>query len=173
MRNYLVTHSFIPLSTNGGFTLWIGNNPYITEYARGHCIPTEIPIVKEKLKEMSEAEINSYLVHSATSYIKENPLLYWQRVCNRFCRFWAPFPHRKYYSYFYWLAGGFIYLPLFFLAFSGALFAKEKQKVCSLFYLLFLSQSIVYMALYACIRYRFPIEPYLIILATSGFYVLK
>jgi len=173
VRNYRIMHAFIPLSTNGGWVFWSANNPYMNKGPRGQCMPTEIGNLKEKLKRMSEVEADSYLRQITFSYIRKNPLLYCQRALNRFGRFWALFPHKKYYSYSFWLGSGVIYIPLFLLAFVGALFAKEKQKDCSLFYFLFLSQTIVNMVTRACIRYRLPIEPYLIILATFGFFVIR
>jgi len=173
VRNYRIMHAFIPLSTNGGWVFWSANNPYMNKGPRGQCMPTEIENLKEKLKRMSEVEADSYLRQITFSYIRKNPLLYCQRALNRFGRFWALFPHKKYYSYSFWLGSGVIYIPLFLLAFVGALFAKEKQKDCSLFYFLFLSQTIVNMVTRACIRYRLPIEPYLIILATFGFFVIR
>ncbi len=172
-RNYRLTHTFVPLTTNGGWVFLQANNPYINDRIRGDLFPTEIPTIREKLKGMSEVKADSYLRQKAFFYIRKDPFLYCQRALSRFGRFWAPFPHKKYYSFSYWLGSSFIYIPLFLLAFIGALFAKEKQKVCSLFYFLFLSQTIVNMATRACIRYRLPLEPYLIILATSGFYALK
>ena len=173
IRNYFLLHSFVPLSTNGGWVFWSANNPYMDNGPRGECMPTEIANLKEKLKKMSEVKADSYLRQKTFSYVKRNPLLYCRRVINRFTRFWGVFPHKKYYPYLFWLGSGVIYIPLFLLVFIGILFAKEKQKDCALFYFLFLSQTIVYMATRACIRYRLSIEPYLIILATFGFFAIK
>jgi hypothetical protein len=70
-RNYQVFGQFVMMSTNGGVTLWMGNN------ANSNGGYMELP--REEVSGMNEAEKNQYLKSQAVDHIKQNPLLFIKR----------------------------------------------------------------------------------------------
>jgi len=87
IRNYLVFHRFIPLSTNSGLNFLIGNNPEATPNSG---VNVNIQSIHEEVvrQGLNEFDANRYYVEKALSFIRENPThyigLYILKVLNYF-----------------------------------------------------------------------------------------
>jgi 4-amino-4-deoxy-L-arabinose transferase-like glycosyltransferase len=74
IRNTIVFGEFVPIATNGGANLWMGNNPNST--GAYMALPPET-------LQMNEARRDRYLKSLAKAHIKEKPLLFVRRVLTR------------------------------------------------------------------------------------------
>lgn len=157
-RNYNVYHRFVPFTTEGGFTLWVGNNPLAS--GGGECV---IPSLSEEERKLADYQLDKVFYQKSVDYIRENPGRFIKLGVSKFVRFWRPFP----------LVGGKIiqliniitYVPLYILAGIGIYFSFKQWRKFLLLYLLFLYYTTVHSVFPSMTRYRLPLEPYLIIFA--------
>jgi len=77
VRNCLVFGRFVPLATNGGVHLWVGNNPHATggSYARdGRPVTDYAPDhIRAEIKGGSEPEISGVFAREAFRWMRRNP----------------------------------------------------------------------------------------------------
>jgi hypothetical protein len=86
VRNYIVFHSFVPVSTNGGPTLLTGNNPS----ARGDYTPND-PLARQ-IQEDTAGEVarDQRAKSLAMKWIRDNPRQYISLIPLKIWRMWAP-----------------------------------------------------------------------------------
>jgi 4-amino-4-deoxy-L-arabinose transferase-like glycosyltransferase len=77
-RNYQLYDAFVPMSTNGGATLWMGNQPD----TNGGYMPTP-----KHMRHLDEHTRNQRLKQEAIDYIKEEPVTFVIRTLNKFVKF--------------------------------------------------------------------------------------
>ena len=77
-RNYQLYNAFVPMSTNGGATLWMGNQAN----TNGGYMP-----LPEKVEGMDEYTRNQVLKQDAIDYIKQEPLAFVVRTANKLAAF--------------------------------------------------------------------------------------
>ena len=88
LRNTTVHGKFIPLTTNFGANLWIGNNP---EATGGYHIP--LSQNDESFETLSEWERNHRLFNKAIHFIFVNPKDFSTFYLKKMRLFWSPYPH--------------------------------------------------------------------------------
>jgi hypothetical protein len=104
---------------------------------------------------------------AATRYILEDPLRFARLAWLKFCRLWRPWPYASQYS------GGMIaaivaasFAPILLFAVAGAIVGWRHDYRAVLPILLFIAYTTaVHMVTIASLRYRFPMEPFLVVLA--------
>jgi len=161
IRNYTVLHRFIPGATLGGRVFWEGNNPHSDG---GPCsyFPYE---------DVNIPEVQRYgmLYGKTVDVLKENPRRALWLAGNKFLRFWNVVPNAAGYSGLkYRLAGILTFgvmLPFFLIGFCASFKVREAW----FFHMLIVFFTLFHVASLASIRYRLPIEPFVIILAVVGF----
>lgn len=117
------------------------------DYLRSLPIPERDRICKEK----------------ALAWIKANPDKFYYLLHRRFLHFWRLYPMMAYkWQKYAAMATSGLYIPL---AFLGFLLAYREFRKTSLFAALFASYTLVHIFFVTTMRYRVPIDPYLIILA--------
>lgn len=152
VRNYIVFKEFIPLSTTGGITFWVGNNALANG---GESNPAW------SWKDGDSKKDREYF-KKGIEYLKNNP----KRVPKLFIRkilvHWAPFAEGfKLFNSFY------AFILLFGSA--GILFFRKKTILENILLLIFLSTTLSAIITYGEPRYRYPYEPYLIIFSALAF----
>ena len=70
MRNTKLFGHFVGLSTNGGVSLWVGNNPNATGY---YMDPYYKDVMPASTEQLGEYERNKVFTRAALNYIIENP----------------------------------------------------------------------------------------------------
>jgi hypothetical protein len=74
IRNYRVFGDFVLVSNNGGYNLWMGNNPLAT----GGAIDEYSYVAKDTLvqlkRELNELQLDQYSAGRAVAYMKSHPL---------------------------------------------------------------------------------------------------
>jgi hypothetical protein len=170
VRNYVVFHKFIPLRSNFGLELWLGNNPAVpdgwspsqhpnddlvegTKYAR----MTEIPYMEEKQREgLAFMRTHPAVIAGFTFHRFENN---WLGIWDAPADVWT---HATPYAKFIIASG-----PLFsLLALMGALLAYRTQSEAAVpFGLVLLIFPLVFYFTHTSSRYRFPMDPVMEVLA--------
>ena len=77
VRNWMVFHAFVPLTTSGGASLWIGNNPGAT----GNWMPP-----RSDLRGLSEMEYGRRAGAIARDWIVANPIAFAKLTLQKFLR---------------------------------------------------------------------------------------
>jgi len=172
VRNYIVFDQFVFIKSNLGNELFLGNNQYATghwsyKHPAGAEILTEAE--KEYLKRSDEGTRNTFLFRKAITFIVENPLRFAQLTMTRFAHYWTDmFRHingwrRK--------TGLITYLTVLTLAVAGLLLNKVRKRDVHLVLLFLLTFPLpYYFTVVGIFRYRFPIEPLLMVFAGYTMY---
>lgn len=102
IRNWVVAHEFVPISTNTGINLLIGNN----RYANGFCVGAvpglgrfetcyDYPQIVRNLetktgRRMTHTEVSDYFSRQAKDYIRTHPGEFMRLNWKRALLFWGP-----------------------------------------------------------------------------------
>ena len=155
LRNYAVMHAFVPLRSNPGYELWLGNQDGSNAESVLLRDPWQNP--KEQRLFLSEGEIG-YMREKASiarSWIRAHPSEFAQFTVRRFFRFWigsskSPAP---------------MTVPLVAAALIGLVLLWRSRPMFSLFALPLLIFPLPYYITHADIRFQFVLDPLLAILA--------
>jgi len=170
-RNYLVFHRFVPLTTTGGTALLAGNNRIVVTDPKyyGFCVwPTDIPEYRDALKAPNdEVEHDRVAKQLAVNWLKNNPDKWWYLIQAKFRRFWTPLlqqdnPKIRLLMLLTWTPILILFTPAFFATFVG--FWKRAPAGLLVHYNILAGLSTALIC-HALVRYRFPIEPFCIMLA--------
>jgi 4-amino-4-deoxy-L-arabinose transferase-like glycosyltransferase len=163
IRNYIVSHRFVLISTNGPVNLWIGNH-------RG--APGEyISILPKKERDYIRKE--EEYIRDVVRFIKEEPKEYLKLLLTKFLLFWCEYKiinnvdYDLYTSYsflFKFLRLSFGHIALFGLV--GIALSLRLQRRCLLLYFHIFSLMTAIVLFFVAERYRLLIAPSLIIFAS-------
>jgi len=174
VRNYLTFGQFTFIKSNFGNELYVGIKQYLGRDNGDESSSQDIGSVSFRkfnrtvLEESNEVTRNGFLLRQAMMFIAEHPLRFAQQVMRRFARYWTfmrPYPG--------WQAtiSLTIYLTVLLLALAGIILSKAKGRDVQLVLLFLLSLPFPYYLTVAHIfRYRFPVEPILLIFAAYTLY---
>ncbi|MFA5644880.1 MAG: glycosyltransferase family 39 protein [Candidatus Ratteibacteria bacterium] len=161
VRNWIHFHKLIPGTTMGGGVFWEGNNPYSEG---GPC-----SYFPEGIYEVPEEQRDAILYKMTFSHLQENPKRALWLLQNKWKRFWNITPNAKefdkgIYRIVSTLSFG-ILLPFFLLGFLLTFSNRQLR----LIHILIIFFTLFHIIMLASIRYRIPIEPFIILLAVEGF----
>jgi 4-amino-4-deoxy-L-arabinose transferase-like glycosyltransferase len=160
-RNYIVTGKFIPLTSEGGSSLWIANNPMADGTGAGEKV-LHIPRV-DALPEGERGPANQKL---ALQFIRENPLQFARLSLRRLQYFWHLGYHGQGFPEIAFLV---IYLPMLSLAAIGIWIGLRLNRHAVLLLLTVpISLTAVHMVFLPEGRYRLPVELIVCMLAGVG-----
>lgn len=166
IRNYLVTHKFIPITSQSGQVFLGANNPDVLKFYRGGWIhPTKSSLfneaeIKDYFEHLTTEEANSLCWKKGIRFVLENPLFTARLVFYKFKLFWhlnrdIGIPSLQYFF-------------VFIFATYGAIVSFKKIKTMSILYLLPIFFTIMSMIFWGDDRVRSPIDPVLVIFASKG-----
>jgi 4-amino-4-deoxy-L-arabinose transferase-like glycosyltransferase len=169
VRNFLVLQEFVPLSTVGGITFWGGNNPVVGQVPdrMGRWIHySQLPGAQE-LDSLPEVEKDRLAYQMGLNFLRENPHLWGPLYLAKLKRFWSIVPNvdsrrDKLLSL---LSYGLIF-PFFWI---GVVAAATYQRKPWLLWFVILVAVLNALIFYGSLRFRFPIEPFMILFAVLGF----
>jgi hypothetical protein len=170
IRNYVVFETFIPLRSNFGLELWLGNNPQVPDTwswwlhpnkdhaeALRYAEMTEVPYMKEKQQE-AWAFIRSHPLDTARFSFRRF-VNYWLGVWDQVTDLWPTAP---------WYGKALLIGSCLFtlLSWIGTLFAYRTRNPFAgpLVLVMFIFPLIFYVT-HANLRYRFPMDPIMAVLA--------
>ncbi len=160
VRNYLVFHEFIPVTNEAGDIFLGGNNPQ----AKGGWAPILSKLEKdpENLRKYSETYIKRQKYKEGLEYLLSNPRRIPYLFIKKILVQWNVFNEFGGYNIWYGLAGSFAIFGVFYA------FRHYGYKNHILFLLLFGYVTMVAVIFFGAPRYRYPIEPYLVIFSSLG-----
>jgi len=172
LRNHLVFGGY-GLNNNGGFNLYLGNNPSSTAYFVGIERTPVGPRWQAMLDELGEREASKHLGELAVQHILDNPGQTALLALRKGIIFWKPPVHSgktqesRFEGLFrlIWLLQ---YVGIALLCFVAVLRLREHWRPILAILLMTAGYTAVHMLFYVIYRYRLPILPMLCLLAGLG-----
>jgi hypothetical protein len=170
IRNYMVFHKFIPLRSNFGLELWLGNNPDVPDSwtpwlhpndnldeARKYARMTEIPYMDEKERE-------------AWAFIRTHPVDTARFTLHRFANHWLGIwdsPADMWGTAPWYLRLTIVFSCVFaLLSWMGLLFAyRTAHRAANPLGIVMLFFPLAFYLTHTSLRYRFPMDPIMLILS--------
>ena len=166
IRNYVVFHKLVLIKSPLGMNLLYGNNPHgngVVAYSKDLFSPEE----SQKLVHLDEITQDKLRTEKAINYIRENPGIFIKRTLRRVYAFWG-------------FTGGYretrfdllrnvSYGIVLILSCIGTVLAYQQRKMKHIapFLLFFSSYPIIFYITHVTFyRFRYPVEPFLILLAS-------
>lgn len=155
VRNYVALHGFVPLRSNFGYELWLGNHAG----GNGDSAPITGPWQSPEEQSVFLAEGELAYMHqkgsSAKAWIAAHPLEFARLTARRFVRFWigsskVPAP---------------MTVPLATAALAGIVLLWRSRQLFILFAIPLALYPLPYYITHADARYQFVLDPLLAILA--------
>lgn len=188
IRNYNIHKRIIPVTTQFGVNLWIGNNPDATgtDYYKIMSFKKEEYIlmtqtlpsnIKDSLSRISEIECMDFYLNESFKFIKKEPIKFISLLFKKFYYYFWFAPPSEYSSkdlekfriLFYM-----IYLPLLITGIAGIFSSiKDHKNVLLIIFCIFFISCIYIFTHVGLIRYRLPLELYLIIFSAYFVKYLK
>lgn len=167
LHNEAKYHAFVRLNLGGGLALYAGNNPMNTSGGGIEGVDYDVSAFRAIADPVQrEAAMRT----AAFDFIVDRPGLFLQRAAVRFGRLWQPWPHAVEYSSWKAVAVSLLAtLPLLVLASAGTvMLLRDRFRPVLPPLLLIAYLTAVHMITIGSIRYRFPIEPFLVVLAAPA-----
>lgn len=166
VRNYVLLDSFVPFTTSSAYNLYLGNNP---ANKHGGC-DWSIDVDREEVASMregrSELERSSLFKSKAKDFIAQNPDRFLELAWMKFKRFYNITPNAESFnSGFYKWVSVFTFGPVLFLFVLGVFVSIRKFNYLVPIYALIAYFTLIHMIVISSLRYRVPIEPFMIIVA--------
>jgi len=162
IRNYVLLDAFVPFTTSASENLYLGNS-------RGNPTgdPDWRPLSGDPLMSTpGELARSKVYAGAAVDYIRSEPVAFVSRVARKFVRFWNVVPNAESYSSpFYRIVAAASFGPVLLLAIAGGVLTRQRWRDFLPLYLLFLYFTTLHVITIASLRYRLPIEAFLIVLA--------
>ena len=164
VHQYQKYGEFVRLSLGDGIVLYSGNNPL--NKTGGGIMGLDVNI-DQFSNEKNPVISNKKMKAAAIEYIIQNPDRFVELAGLKFMRFWRLWPHTEHYQQWYVVAasllsyGVILFLAIGFIFRNVGMYLKRLTPIFALFGYL----TLVHMVTIGSIRYRFPLEPFLIIFA--------
>lgn len=175
VRNYRVFGKFIVLRSNFGLELWLGNNPEVPDTWNQSLHPNDDRKEAEKYKQMGEIAYMAEKQQVAFAYMRTHPADTLNHIFRRFVENWLAITDNPVDIWQYaplhvkaFIVQNFL-LSLF--TFLGTLFAYRANPGKAFpFAMVVLVFPIVFYLTHSSLRYRFPMDPIMVVLAAYGLY---
>lgn len=173
IRNYRVFGKFIVLRSNFGLELWLGNNPDVTDSSAEWQHPNTNVAEGAKYKRMGEMAYMAEKEHEAIAFMRTHPGETLDLMFHRFVSNWLAFSDSPADVW----ENGTLYSRSFLilncllsvLCLLGALYAhRSGDPQAFLFAMVLLVFPLVFYLTHASMRYRFPMDPIVLILAVGA-----
>ena len=170
IRNYVVFHQFIPLRSNFGLELWLGNNPDVPDTWTQWLHPNDNLDEALKYARMTELPYMAEKEREAWAFIRSRPLDTARFMLHRFANHWLGIwdtPADLWPTAPWYLKLTIVSNCLFaLLAWMGALFAYRTRNLAAYpMAMVMLIFPLTFYLTHTSLRYRFPMDPVMQILA--------
>lgn len=166
-HNYRAYGTFVRLNLGSGIALYSGNNPMNQSGGQDRDLDSHMQsfaLITDPLEQDRE------LHQAAFNYIRDNPSGFLARAGLKFLRFWRLWPYAESYSRVTYIAMSFLsFTPVLLLAIIYLILRGRRDIRIVAPILLFGGYlTCVHMIVPGSIRYRIPLEPFLIALAAAA-----
>jgi Dolichyl-phosphate-mannose-protein mannosyltransferase len=178
VRNYIVFGKFIPLRSNFGLELWLGNNPNVADTWSATFHPNDNPIEMQKYVHEGEIAYMTEKQREAFAFMRTHPADTLNFMFHRFVQTWldeSDSPADVWISASLYIRAFLVWNILLALTtFLGALFVYRTRRPES-FPLVAtpLVFPLIFYLTHSSLRYRFPIDPIIVVLSvyTASFLI--
>jgi len=167
LHNYKAYQTFVRLNLGSGVALLSGNSP--SNQTGG--IDNNLEATMAPFGEIADPVArDKAMQRAALNYIKEDPERFLIQAAKRFQRFWSPWPQTEEYSRpLYKLISFCSFIPVLLLALVFVvLYGRTYFRRIAPLLLFIVYLNSLHLVFPASLRYRLPVEPFLIILAAAG-----
>ncbi len=168
IRNYIIFEKFVPFTTSSGVVLYVGNN---SGNLNGGCDVTkdvEFEIYNKIAKTDDELERSNLYKLEAIKFIKDDFNRFLELALLKFQRFYAIIPNADGFNQgLYKWASIFSYGLIFPLFLVSIIYFYKIYKSLSAILILFAYFTLLHMVFISSLRYRLPLEPFMILLSTA------
>ncbi|MFA6029889.1 MAG: glycosyltransferase family 39 protein [Elusimicrobiota bacterium] len=165
MRNLRIHGRFIPLAVNGGWNLWEGFTLDREEVRRRPYAMTE-EAVAAGLDPRDAAATGEYFARKTKTFMREHPGAAARIVAGKFFLYWRPWPYDPHDPRVRAVLAAY-FSVLFLLAALGA-WAVRRSAAAAPVFALFVTLSLLHSVFFTSLRYRTPLEPFLVVFAAAG-----
>jgi hypothetical protein len=167
IHNYRAYGTFVRLTAGAGTALYAGNNPLNRsgggnlgeDYDLGAFARIHDPIERDRA-----------LRNAAADYILNNPRRFLELAGLKFIRMWRLAPYNETYRSVGTIVVSIVsFVPILLLAGIGLFAQRRRLRPVSPVLFFGLGYTAVHMMLVGTLRYRLPLEPFLIVFAGAGF----
>jgi len=169
LRNYRVFHAYVPLTTMSGYTFYEGNSPYNSTGGPGGALPFP------DTRGMGEVEKDRFLRQEAMRAIRENPRRMPGLLWSKFKRLWnvrLNTDNPEFASRLTVLASMISFTPVLILFVIGLVVSWGRRRELVWLYFLTLHTTAINLVFVSSLRYRLPLEPFMIIVASYALVVV-
>ena len=173
MHQYQKYGEFVRLNLGDGIVLFSGNNPMnVTGGGVGRKNGTSDMDLSQFNNIKNPIHRNEAMKKEALNYIVSNPGHFIELAGTKFMRFWRLWPHAESYQQWYTIAASLLSYGVVLLFAIGFIFRNVGSFFWKLtpIFSLFGYLTLVHMVTIGSIRYRFPLEPFLIVFA--GYFLI-
>jgi len=174
IRNYRVFGKFIVLRSNFGLELWLGNNPNVIDQLSQISHPNDNPEEAEKYRRLGEIAYMAEKQHEAFAFMRTHPGVTLNYTFHRFVNIWlsqtdsvvdvwsnASLYGKAMFTFNFLLS---------LLSLLGVLYAHRSRKPEAAPYgMVLLIFPLVFYLTHSSPRYRYPMDPIIVVLAASSF----
>jgi 4-amino-4-deoxy-L-arabinose transferase-like glycosyltransferase len=168
IRNATVLGAFVPFATGAAQNLYIGNNPNNPNGGIDWASDVEPDVAKKIFAIPNEVERQRAFSKKAVDYIKRNPAAALRVAGKKFIRFWNVIPNAsEFKTGLYAAVSAASFGPILLLALACAARWWRRWRFFVPIYLLVGYFTLIHVVTIASLRYRLPIEPFLIVMAAG------
>ena len=169
IRNKKAFNKSLLITTNGGYNFWMGNNP-LAKGSTGNGIKRPKHLEQQLSRAKSETEKERIYYQEAFQFIKNKPSRFIQLTVQKTLNLWRFYPTPdtgyKIFPALSKILSVFSYVPVLILAICGVMLSWSQKRDVVLFLLLSLSITVTYAFFITKVRFRLPLDPFLIVLAS-------
>lgn len=171
LRNVRVHGQFIPLATNGGWTMWEG---FTLDRDEVRKRPYDMRDEVERLGLTDEGDryrVGRHFQGKLRAFVAENPGESLRIVLGKALLYWRPWVYDPYPVPARWAAG--VYFSVLFLLAAVGAWSLRGDPGWAPVWALVVNLSALHAVMFTSLRYRTPLEPFLVCLAAQGLAVLR
>ena len=170
VRNQTVLGQFVAFTTGSAQNLYLGNNPYNVEGGIRWDTDVDPAVVARITAIPDEVARQKAFMAEVERYILAYPATFVRMMGVKFLRFWNVVPNAdSYQGLSFKLLSALTFGPVLLLAVVAALGRFAPFGRALPIYLLIAFVTLLHIATIASLRYRLPLEPFLIVLAAGPF----
>ncbi len=168
IRNATLLGSFVPFTTGAAQNLYIGNNAHNPNGGPDWTRDVDIAVAGKLFAMPNEVERQRAFTKLAVEYIKTHPVGFIEVTGKKFLRFWNVVPNAaEFKTAFYAIVSAASFGPILLLAIACAVRWFRRWRVFVPIYLIVVYFTVLHTVTIASLRYRLPIEPFLIVMAAG------
>lgn len=168
VRNYLVFEEFVPFTTSSAANFYLGNNAANRSGGNDWSHDSEINVVDRINALPNELDQQAAYAKAARDFVTHHPRRFLELAWCKFKRYWSVTPNAEGYN-----SGGraaiaaLSFGPVLVLSLLGLALNRQYWRALLPIYLLIAYFTLLHTLTIASLRYRLPLEPFLIILAAG------